>query len=83
MRDVTPILGSATRATLSQFLVICPTCHRPCAVHVDESANDGPVIVRVICVDACETDLGALADDLAIRYALGAPPVTAESSAVA
>jgi hypothetical protein len=84
MRDVTPILGAAARSTsLSQFLLTCPTCRQPCAVHVDESGNDGPVVVRSICPDLCVPDLGALVEMLTIRYAFGAPTGVAESSAVA
>jgi hypothetical protein len=83
MRDVTPILGSPARATLSQFLAICPTCQRHCAVHVDESADDGPLIVRVICGDSCAPDLSALVELLATRRGLGAFLTTDESGAVA
>lgn len=57
-----PTLAKASESTLTQFLICCPTCHRHSAVHVDESGNDGPVLVRVICPDLCSPDLGSVFD---------------------
>lgn len=81
MRGVTAIPSAAAGASLSQFLVRCPTCDRLAAVHVDEDGNDGPVIVRAICVEDCTPALGAFVELLTARYNVGALPATAGSSA--
>ncbi|MDP9118642.1 MAG: hypothetical protein M3O28_15525 [Actinomycetota bacterium] len=83
MPEPTVMPGFIAGPTLSQFYVTCPTCRRSCAVHVNESGNDGAVIVRVVCPELCTADLGALADILAIRYAVGALSPNRVSCAVA
>lgn len=58
-----------SRPAVAQFLIRCPRCQEQSAVHVDESGNDGPVLVRVICPDLCAPDLGVVFDLVATNYA--------------
>ena len=65
-RGVLPDLPDSTAGLLSQFMIICPRCHRPSAVHIEEAGSDGPSIVRVVCPDLCAPDLG-IVFDLVVR----------------
>lgn len=58
---------SLSGSGLTQFLITCPTCQSQSAVHVDETGNDGPVLVRVICPDRCKPDPGAVFDLVTTR----------------
>lgn len=45
-----------SRRLLAQYLVRCPLCDKPAAAHLDESNPKSPVLVRLVCPDACRVD---------------------------
>lgn len=49
------VFAPATRL-LAQYLVRCPGCDKPAAAHLDESQPGTPVLVRLVCPDACRVD---------------------------
>ncbi len=58
---VDPLVVAQARAeqrVLAQYLVPCPTCGQPAAVHVDESPAE-PVLVRLVCPTACRVNPAA------------------------
>jgi lysyl-tRNA synthetase class I len=45
-------LARASDHLLSQYLLICPSCGKPSAAHV-EWADAAPHLVRFVCPDGC------------------------------
>lgn len=46
----------AAQQLLSQYLISCPACAKPAAVHVDGAVASEARLVRAVCPDACVVD---------------------------
>lgn len=54
--SLAPALARAERRLLDQYLIDCPGCHRPAAVHVDGNdvpSGGRPRLVRLVCPQSC------------------------------
>ena len=55
-RGTDTAMFAPTTRLLAQYLVHCPRCDKPAAAHLDESNPKAPVLVRLVCPDACRVD---------------------------
>jgi hypothetical protein len=55
-RGTDAAIFAPSRRLLAQYLVRCPLCDKPAAAHLDESNPKTPVLVRLVCPDACRVD---------------------------
>jgi len=86
LETLAPVRARAASRLLEQYLISCPGCGKPAAVHVDrhdelagdvEAEDDGPVrptVVRIVCPDGCAV---ADADVLASLPVQAAAPLSA------
>jgi hypothetical protein len=51
--SLAPARAAAASRLLEQYLIACPGCEQPAAVHVDNGGDDQPVLVRIVCPNAC------------------------------
>jgi len=58
-------MSAAVASLLSQYLVQCPRCGKPAAVHLDEREPGTCVLVRFVCPDACPVDERSVLERLA------------------
>ena len=59
---VEPLFVAQARATqrlLDQYLVTCPGCARPSALHVDGGVGSTARVVRFVCPNACPVTVDA------------------------
>jgi len=61
LETLAPARARAASRLLEQYLIRCPGCGLPAAVHVDLAEADAPTLVRVVCPERCE-----LADDVVL-----------------
>jgi hypothetical protein len=50
----------AAQRPLDQYLVSCPGCTRPSALHLDLSTDGTPRVVRFVCPNACAVGVDAV-----------------------
>jgi hypothetical protein len=50
----------AAQRPLDQYLVSCPGCARPSALHLDATTGGAPRVVRFVCPNACPLDADAV-----------------------